>query len=45
MFQCMCGRMFLSQIEADLCSPKEDWPTRYPHRVQPLVSAFGPIER
>lgn len=44
MFRCIiCGRQFLSQTEADLCSPREEWATRYPHRVEEFVSAFGAV--
>lgn len=39
----VCADLYLSQEEADLCSPREDWPRRYPHRVLAYASAFGEV--
>lgn len=28
-----CADLFTTQLEADLCSPRADWKTRYPSRA------------
>ncbi len=40
MFQCgACGILYLTQREADLCTPREGWAERYPHLVDQEITA------
>lgn len=39
MYACaLCGILYLTQREADLCSPVREWPTRYPHLVDQKIT-------
>ncbi len=42
MFECPCPgchKLYLSEVEAWLCSPREEWQTRYPNRISDQISA------
>ena len=39
MYACgACGKLYLSQREADLCPPREEWPERYPGTVDQEIT-------